>query len=360
MQSALAKNHQLKPSWEKPKKRSNPVLAESIMKQPVSAADIQKLKEMVRSLGERVEKSRITRKDTPTISRQEERWVFGIRKSAKEEIAGLKAELAEAVNGDVVIVEKKISEKEQVVKLADEAIVQANQGMVYKIAMQVLAKKAGATRIGIEDLVSVGNEAILRDAIRKFRPELGNRFMTYAKAWVRRYMIDEANKWVTDVKTSRLLDYETVRAIAFTNNFVTKNGKDPTDRQIAKGANILLARVKKYGIRKIARTSLDADEKKGKAKKNDVPPDTEQARSIEEDSVRKSVVRHVLSKLPAIYAHYARVLEVRFGLDIRHERTYEEAGAVLGFSKQRVEQIEKKAIGILAERFERRDIDSFF
>jgi RNA polymerase sigma factor (sigma-70 family) len=358
MQLASAKNFQLRPSWEKPKKKPRPVMVESIMEHAFCPNDILTLKAMVLSLREKLEQSRINKKDTPTMSREEEQWVFCIRKSALEEIRGLKAELVDAVNGDVGILNGKISEKERVVGLVDEAVVLANQGMVYKIAYQVLAKKANATRIGLEDLVCVGNEAILKKAIGKFRPELGNRFMTYAKAWVKRFMTDEANKWIADVKSSRLLDYETTRAIAFTNNHMTKHGKDPTDAQIAKGANIKLSRVKKYELRKVAKASIDADEKKGK--KNEARPDIQQAKSIEEDSLAKSVVRQVLSKLPMRYAQHAKVLEIRFGLDIGYERTYEEAGAVIGISKQRVEQKEKKAMGILAELLKRRDIDSFF
>jgi len=352
MQLALAKTAQLRLSGRQ--RNFGASMKEGIARPSVSTDDILALKGIVLTLSEKLRMSNMTNGKGPTISREDERWVFGIRSAAIMEIKESN-QILEPVDGDCAPL-KKSARMEEVVKLANDAIIYSNQGMVYGIAIQVLAKMRGATKAGLEDLVNVGNEAMMRHAIGKFKPGLGFRFMTYAKRWVRRDIVDEANRWIAKVKTSRKLSYETTRAIAFMNNFVARNGRDPTDIQIANGAHISLERVKKYGLRDIS-AKLDVAERKPPKTMHELARDDQ---SLEERALMKVMLRYVLSNFPAMYAHYADLLRIRFGTDIGDERTYKEAAKIWKVSKQRVKQLEERALGILATRLRRQDIDSFF
>ena len=233
---------------------------------------------------------------------------------------------------------KKIEVEEEEKHRAKMAMVQANLRLVISIAKRYVNRG-----LSFLDLIQEGNIGLMR-AVDKFEYKRGYKFSTYATWWIRqaitRAIADQA-------RTIRIPVHmiETINKLSRISRYLVQElGRGPTPEEIARAMKFPLAKVQK--ILRISQNPISLETpiaEEGDSLFGDfiedekaVSPAKATAFSLFQEEIRK--VLFTLSE------REAKVLRLRFGLDDGYPRTLEEVGTVFHVTRERVRQIEAKAL----------------
>ncbi|KKP36127.1 MAG: RNA polymerase sigma factor [candidate division TM6 bacterium GW2011_GWF2_32_72] len=316
---------------------------------------INKIKEReqsIKSLQAQQKSMAILAKSDPSMAEEIELIENQIR-AAKKSIKNTESEMGLSLDKTVKFYKQLLISQRRDKKAKDD-LAKANLRLVVNIA-----KKYVNRGLHFLDLIQEGNIGLMK-AVEKFEFERGYKFSTYATWWIRQAI----TRAIADQSRTIRVPVHMVETLNKINKikrtFVQEHGREPTHTELSKELNLDEKKIK--NIIKISKEPVSLETPIGDGEdafiKDFIESDTDVSPA---DSVAsgdlKERVREVLKSLTP---REEKVLKMRFGIDVASEHTLEEVGKDFSVTRERIRQIEVKALRKLRHPSRSKRLQSFF
>ena len=280
-------------------------------------------------------------------------------KKRKKEFNEIRERLIEFSNkvglpvGEYKQIVSKIQKGDKESRVAKKEMVEANLRLVISIA-----KKYTNRGLQFLDLIQEGNIGLMK-AVDKFEYQRGYKFSTYATWWIRqaitRSIADQA-------RTIRIPVHmiETINKLVRTSRqILSEQGREPTPEELAKKLAMPLERVRK--VLKISKEPISLETPVGDEEDSNLGDFIEDQNALQplDATIRSNLGESTTKILATLTPREERVLRMRFGIGMNTDHTLEEVGLQFSVTRERIRQIEAKALRKLKHPSRSKHLKSF-
>jgi len=244
----------------------------------------------------------------------------------------------EADCDQIIVMARDINRGRKMMKSAKDRLIKANLRLVVSIA-----KKYTNRGLHFFDLVQEGNIGLIK-AVEKFEYRKGYKFSTYATWWIRQAITRSISDQARTIRVPVHMIEQINKVVWESRQLMQKLGREPSDDEIAQQLGWPVSRVK--SVKNVAREPISLETPIGEDE-DSLLGDFIEDKEIENPSIQtdykllQEQIKMVLSTLPP---REQEVLRMRFGLDDGYSLTLEEVGLYFNVTRERIRQIEAKAL----------------